>query len=555
MGVKVKEDLTGRKFDHWTVLEELGGSKVRAQCDCENKTIKILYKKALKEGKTKSCGCARGEAARNTKTENGTLSKYIGMEVNGWKVIDTIPNSYMLLCEDAEGNQKEILRRDFADGSVKPPNYSRIVNDLTGKYFGHWKVLEEVGHGKVRVECDCKNKTQRVIYKSSLLLGKSMSCGCASAERAQATMLERYGDLCTLKLDNPRENWQIETVNNKDKFIEFLKKFKEENDRKPTILDISNVLSINKASAQRTIQKFEASDYVKSMTNESYMEREVCSYVEDELCITVQKHCRDILSNNYEVDMYIPDKKIALEFNGDYWHSDLFKSKDYHQGKTLECMSNGIRLIHIFEYEWVNNNDKIKRYLKSVLKDCKNRVYARNCTVEAIENKEAVEFEEKNHLQGGINANISIGIKYDTKIIGVMTFSKSRFDKDYDYEIVRLCYDTDYSIVGGAEKMFKEFIRQYDPKSVVSYCDISKFVGEVYSHMGFEFVEITEPSYVWCNNHNKIITRYQAQKQRLLSSGVITQYECNNCTESDIMNKRGYYKIYNSGNAKYVYYA
>jgi len=65
--------------------------------------------------------------------------------------------------------------------------------------------------------------------------------------------------------------------------------------------------------------------------------------------------------NCLELDIYLPEYNVAIEFNGLYWHSELYKEKDYHLNKTLECKKKGVDLLHIFEDDWVFKQDIIKK--------------------------------------------------------------------------------------------------------------------------------------------------------------------------------------------------
>ena len=104
---------------------------------------------------------------------------------------------------------------------------------------------------------------------------------------------------------------------------------------------------------------------------------------------------------NTELDIYIPCKKISIEYNGIYWHSSAMKHKNYHLFKTEACESRGIKLIQIFEDEYVNHKDIVLSKLKHILhKSEGERIWARKCTIEEISMAEAKSFLDNNHIQG-----------------------------------------------------------------------------------------------------------------------------------------------------------
>ena len=227
MAVEKRYDLTGKQFGNWVVLEELGGGKIKCQCQCENKTEKILYKKAVKEGKTKSCGCLRSYNCNLTKNSTESYkSKYEGQQFGEWTVIKRIPNSGKVLCRCSCNVEKEVYIAHLINGVSKSCGHLR-KNDLTDKKFGEWLVLKEIGNNKVLCQCSCAEKTQREIYKATLIRGQSRSCGCKQKEYSKQTMLEKYGDICTLKVNSPREYWQINILNSREDMCKFIDAFNE----------------------------------------------------------------------------------------------------------------------------------------------------------------------------------------------------------------------------------------------------------------------------------------------------------------------------------------
>lgn len=550
MAVKVKEDLTNKQFGNWVVLEELGGGKVKCECQCKDKTVKILYKKAVKNGQTKSCGCLRAEFCEKTKRKNGVYNerhtKYEGQRFGELTVVGKSEKDGKVLCTcDCSPNIiREFWISHLVNGATKSCGHNRF-NDLTNKQFGNWIVKEELSDGKVIVQCQCESKTIKKIFKSSLLNGKSKSCGCKRTENCQNTMIERYGDICTLKVENPREDWQIEVVNNAEAFKEFLIDL----GYKPTLKDLSELLSINKSSVAKTVRKYNMEDYVDLLQAESYAEIELTKYIKSIYTGRIVRRDKSVI-NPLEIDIYLPDLKLGIEFNGTYWHSTEFKDKNYHRNKSVIALNNGVRLIHIFEYEWEDEltKKKILYLIKSLISNENNRIYARNCKIKIVSSEDTKIFINQNHMQGYTNSSINIGLYYTDELVMIMTFDKSRFNNDAEYEIIRLCSKLETKVIGGASKIFKHFINTYNPNSVVAYSDLTKFTGGVYSEIGFKVKELTSPNYVWCDGYSKL-TRYQTMKKKLIEKGLGTEDQ----TEDEIMYNLGYFKIYNSGNIKYLW--
>ena len=281
------------------------------------------------------------------------------------------------------------------------------------------------------------------------------------------------------------------------------------------------------------------------------MQNQLLDYIESNYSGDIVVNDRKIIYPK-ELDIYLPDLNLAFEFNGDYWHSinnDNINST-YHLDKTIVCEEKGIKLIHIFEYQWLNNNEQIKQRILSLINKQQPKVFARKCTVKEISNKECNEFINKNHLQGSINAKVNLGLYYKNNLIGVMTFGKPRFNRNYEWELLRFC--TNITVIGGAGKLLKYFENKYNPKSLISYanrCWSSK-LSNVYSKIGFKLVEESKPNYVYLN-HTKVITRYQSQKHKLKDLLGEDNYNPN-LTEFENMKNNSYFKIYDCGNLVYI---
>jgi len=245
-----------------------------------------------------------------------------------------------------------------------------------------------------------------------------------------------------------------------------------------------------------------------------------------------------------ELDIVILNKNLAIEYNGIYYHNSRSIDKNYHLNKTKKCEEKNIQLIHIFDSEWLNKKDIWKSIIRSKL-GLIEKIYARKCTV-GIENDVKI-FCEENHLSGQCNAKVKVGLRLNNELVSVMTFSRSRFNKNYEWEIIRLCSKLNHQIIGGASKMLKFFIETYQPKSIITYANRRYSNGNVYSKLGFTFKGNTEPNYFYCCG-SKILSRLNFQKHKLKNQ--LDKYN-ENLTEEQNMQNNGYYRIYDCGNAVY----
>lgn len=245
-----------------------------------------------------------------------------------------------------------------------------------------------------------------------------------------------------------------------------------------------------------------------SKQTQEVLQNTVYDFIKNVCKLNIASDTRKIISP-LELDIYIPEKNLAIEFNGMYWHSiNKGIDKNYHQIKSLLCREKGIRLIHIYEDEW---NDEHKReIIKDIIKHAlnisasENKIYARKCTIKEIENKEYNDFCNKYHIQGTKGAKVKLGLFYNNELVQIASFDKSRYDKQYEWEWIRGCPASNNNVVGGTSKLFKYFVRKYNPKSVLCYADFNKFDGKGYKECGFKFDKITVPDKFYFDIENNI---------------------------------------------------
>jgi hypothetical protein len=284
----------------------------------------------------------------------------------------------------------------------------------------------------------------------------------------------------------------------------------------------------------------------KCTTSVSSIETEINDFITSLSFDTITSSMSII--KGHQLDIYIPSKNIAIEFDGLYWHSELKKDKDYHLNKTELCEEKDIRLIHIFEDEWLNKQEIVKSRIKNILGITENQIYARKCKIMEIDNNTSINFLNDNHIQGSVNGSIRLGLFYNNELISLMIFNKSRLGigKKHDgYELSRFCNKLNFSVVGGASKLLKHFIKEYNPKTIISYADRRWSQGDLYKSLKFKEISINKPNYWYIfGKHRK--HRFGFRKDKLIKEG----YDGNK-TEHEIMLDRGIYRIYDCGTITY----
>lgn len=347
-------------------------------------------------------------------------------------------------------------------------------------------------------------------------------------ERTVKTNIRKYGVSNTFHISKSSINrrasirakktpkYIAEIIYNKERLKEFIESIPYEN---RTFYNICDKLGYFSQTIARNYRSFELDKELPVLVKSfrSHYEDELIDFIKS-IGISDDDICRNNRSeiHPYELDIFIWSKNIAIEFNGDYWHSDAnIQDNCYHQNKSILAKSRGIFVYNIWEHEWNNpeKQDIIKSQISGLLNNNK-KIYARECSLVEISSQELHNFLKENHLQGSRNSSIRIGLKYNDELLSVMSFGYNRFIRrsSSDIELLRLCSKKYTAVIGGASKMFKYAVDKYDISSAISYCDISKGRGIVYEKLGFKLDSITSPGYLWINlKTGEILSRYQTQ--------------------------------------------
>jgi G:T-mismatch repair DNA endonuclease (very short patch repair protein) len=272
------------------------------------------------------------------------------------------------------------------------------------------------------------------------------------------------------------------------------------------------------------------------------------------LGVKVNKNNRSVI-RPLEIDLYLPDYKIAIEMNGLYWHSEIRgkKAKDYHLNKVEKCEAIGVKLIQIFEDDWHDKKHIVIEKIKSAIGFNKNSVYARKCQLREITSKDKTNFLNSYHIQGVDRSPINIGLFQEDDLVAVMTFCKLRKSLGQNSQIgsFELCrYATKTRVVGGASKCLSYFIKKYSPSRIITYADrkwTSTIDNNLYDVLGFKKIGTTKPGYWYTKDYRKKVHRFNFTKSNILKKFDIDK----NKPEIKIMSELGYDRIWDCGNIKY----
>lgn len=364
------------------------------------------------------------------------------------------------------------------------------------------------------------------VKKMQLTYAKNNNISDLNQKRKQ-TILEKYGVDAISRIKVPKTT--IDILTNEHKFTAFI----ENKTREEVITE----LQIHDHTLYLYAKKYNAVNLFKTPLISNF-EKEVGLYL-TQLNVKFTQNDRTII-NPQEIDFYIPANKLAIECCGLYWHSEnaTARNKNYHFNKFLKCKEQNITLLTIFQDEWDDEKEKIKNRIRLLLDLPTEKIYARNCTVKEITTNIAKKFIDDCHIQSYSPSSIKLGLYHGSELCSVMTFGKPRYNKEYQYELIRYC--SIKNIVGGTDKMFNYFTKIYNPKNIISYSDNRYFSGNMYKSLGFT-ENGTTIGYFYTDYHKRF-NRMLFQKHKLIEQG----YDKNK-SEWQLMQELGYDRIWDCG--------
>ena len=393
------------------------------------------------------------------------------------------------------------------------------------KFFENQKLFKEISFEKYGVEHPMQNKQ----VKQKLSNTKYINWGDSNynnQEKFEKTMLKRYGVSRPFYLEKYKQK----------SFKTKLEKYGDGNYN-------------NRPKALKTLYGKYGKDYFKNIILNNLGNRiskinlKFANFINcKDFEFPIGSHSYDLKYNNtlIEIDPSFTHNALPNKIYDRFGGVD----KNYHSEKTSLAKENGYRCIHVFDWD---NWTKIKYLLQD-----KETLYARKLEIREVGKKECNEFLNNYHLQNSCNGQeVRLGLYKDNELIEIMTFGKPRYNKNYEWELLRLCTKPEYKVVGGTEKLFKHFIELVNTKSIISYCDNSKFSGEVYTRLGFTQKGKPSPSLHWSKGSEHITDNLL--RQRGFDQLFNTNYGKGTSNE-ELMIEHGWLPIYDCGQMTFIWH-
>ena len=342
------------------------------------------------------------------------------------------------------------------------------------------------------------------------------------------------------------EHYGVTNVSQKDVPTDSLVKL---NDKQFLITEHhTNKLSLSEIADNLSVHVSTVSDYFKKWEIEvklyqvSAAEKQILAWLESNN-IHVISRCRNVI--NGELDLYIPSHNVAIEYNGLYWHSDAHISNTHHHyNKMIQCRNNGIRLITIFENEWLGNSGLVLEKLANILHITQNttKIYGRKCDIRLVDTDQKKVFFDTYHIQGNGPSSINYGLFYNNVLVACMGFVNNK-----DHFVLNR-YATSRLVVGGFTKLLARFEADYDSPTIISFADLRWSQGSVYYNSGFTSDKIIPPDYFWTKG-NKLWHKFNWRHNGNLKK--LSNYDANK-SESENMYSHGFHKLWDCGKIKFT---
>lgn len=392
---------------------------------------------------------------------------------------------------------------------------------------------------------DNPSKNPGVVEKiKQKAIDRYRDCGEEILDRRRRTFLEKHGVTTNKHLHISPESLKLM------KDVEWLE---DQHHRQKKSLDqIAKELGISPTPLSYLLHD---SGVTVTRHQISLIHREIESFIKSIYNGNVIENTREIISPQ-ELDIYLPDIGLAIEVDGVFWHSEeRGKHRWYHCEKTDRCEQQGIHLLHIYDTEW---NDPAKRnIIESKLKHLlqqSQRIFARKCKIKPVSAQEASEFLDQNHIQGRCPSQIKAGLYYQDRLVALATVGKARFNRMYQWELLRYCNAAGITVTGGLSRLLRYFSKNHDITKLISYADrrwTPSFSQNLYRSSGFVTIGKSDPNYKYFQvNSNKIelLSRNRFQKHMLKER---VEYYDSALTEYENMLINGYHRIWDCGNLVY----
>ena len=266
----------------------------------------------------------------------------------------------------------------------------------------------------------------------------------------------------------------------------------------------------------------------------------------ESLGVEVQPRVRGLTkSTRHEVDLYLPNDKVGVEYHGLYYHSSRFRDPKYHALKNNLLATQGIRLIQIWEDDWKNKRAIVEEHLRQVLGlSTLPKVSARRTAVVSVPKHKVQAFMSLYHIQGYSGAAYHYGLESEGELVAVASFKRR---SNGELELVR--YATNANVRGGHSKLVRHVERNHSYTRLITFADLAFSDGGLYKSTGWLEDGTLKPDYFYLYRgarHHKFNFRIKRFKEDPL-----LKYE-EGMSERELAQLNNLDRVYDAGKIRFV---
>ena len=398
---------------------------------CQINPVTFFYNH--KKGYSKFCSlqCSRKNDESKNKRTNTNLKKYgVRNPKQNTSIVEKTRNNNLEKYGVTNPTQLDSIKQKISQ--TLKENYSHNKKEILDKKNSTF--LSRYGDHPNRLSEFKDQKKQSTIAKYGVEHTTQLP---ETKEKIKNTMIDRYGAVSFFKTLQFQEFRRFRNDQIKIQLEqEFLEKIKNINTAEYTRKELAELLKVSFTTVAVKVRSLNIPIKTANQKQVSEIEKEIVEFIASLGIVNIVTNDRSILSGK-EIDIYLPDRQLAIEVNGVYWHSELYgKDQNYHLSKTVQCQQQGIQLLHIFDSEWT---DEIKQEIwKSMIRSrlgLNQRIFARECQIDYVDPTQAREFCELNHLQGYVNGSIRLGLFYQGQLVQIVVLGKSRYSQKAELEL------------------------------------------------------------------------------------------------------------------------
>jgi len=394
-------------------------------------------------------------------------------------------------------NDYEIKKR-----SLSTEEFIIKAKEIHGDKYNYDQVNYKSNITKVKIYC---NNCKQYFYQtpSSHISGKKGCNNCSKSKKLTTKQFVKNA----VKIYGSKYNYdQVEYKNNKIKVRIYCNDCEQYFDQKPNSHTQGH-------GCPYCVQK---------------SQKELYEFIND--IIIAEYNIRTIIPPK-EIDIYIPEKNLAIEYNGVYYHSEAIKEKFYHYHKYLECASKSIALIQIYETEWHNRKEQVKSFIKTKL-DINNIISYKQCDIILINKEQYKIFSMNNSIINYKPGNIIYGLLYNNEIVAVVNIINSKLINYIEK-------------LGNTIKSGLYYILQHHSKPITYNDNLRYSIKEQLAPL--TYVKPLNPDFVYFKNTSTYSKFYYPKSKFKKFDNKLTPHE-------NMVNNK-YYRIWDAGYDQYTYKA